>query len=91
MTHFDAEPVSVSSVLVQATNIDLEIFLVSQPVQLGAYLSTYVVHPSFALLGQVPCPDRDDCVVVLEVVGKVTEKIDETTMKSSRSVSLMFR
>ena len=55
-------------------------FLVSQSIQLIAYFSTHIVHPTFALLGQVPCSDRDDGVVVLKVVGKVTEKVDETEM-----------
>jgi hypothetical protein len=63
---------------------------VSQSIQIVACLSTYVVHPSLALLGQVPCSNRDDGVVVLKVVGKVTEKVDESGMTSNRRVSSVF-
>jgi hypothetical protein len=39
--------------------------------------ATHVVHPSLALFGQMPRSNRDDGVVVLKVVGKVSEKVDK--------------
>jgi hypothetical protein len=46
-----------------------------------AILLTHVVHPSLALLSQMPRSDRDDRVVVLEIVRKVSEKVDKADNK----------
>lgn len=41
-------------------------------------MKTHIIHPALALLGQVTRPNRDDRVVVLEVVRVESEEVDQS-------------